>query len=277
MHDYRELDLAIIIGAMKCGTSSLFRYLVEHPEISGCAKKEPNFFSDNLDKGFGWYLSLWGDQYKKERIMLEASTGYTKFPNAGNVAETISCFPGNYKFIYIVRDPLERVRSHYQHSLLAGRLEGPIYNQLHENSHIINVCKYYLQLSCYEEYFSKDNILVIKFEDLVDNPHEALRCICDFLGICSEFHFSNVDKIYNSTAIRAERGGIHDRIPHAVQGGSILKRSDSNITMSSNMAALSSLDVCSRKLIAKFLRGDLDKLQNRYDIDISSWTISAYV
>ena len=277
MHDYRELNLAIIIGAMKCATSSLFRYLVEHPEISGCKQKEPNFFSENLDNGFEWYLSLWGDKSKNEKVMLEASTSYTKFPNAGNVAKKISYFPCNYKFIYIIRDPIDRVRSHYQHSLLAGRMEGPICDRLHENSHIINVCKYYLQLSLYEKYFSKDSILVIKFEDLVDSPQQTLMRICKHLGISSNFYFSDVDKVYNSTAYRMERSSIPGRVSMSVQDGGILEASNSNSAMSSNTTSVSSLDVYSKKLIAKILRDDLAKLQHGYDIDISSWPIAAYV
>src|SRR3954469_11077337 len=82
---------AIIIGAMKGGTSSFYNYLIQHPQICGARAKEPEFFSEHqLHKvRCDRYSDLWDFDAEKHRIALEASTGYTKYPLEPNVPRNI--------------------------------------------------------------------------------------------------------------------------------------------------------------------------------------------
>ena len=72
----------IIIGAMKSGTTTLFRLLAQHPQIARPSEKEPHFFSraERFENGLSHYQNLWKWRPGFHKVALEASTGYTKFP-----------------------------------------------------------------------------------------------------------------------------------------------------------------------------------------------------
>lgn len=120
-------NFALIIGAMKCGTTSLFYYLSEHPQVSAAEDKEPHFFSDDctFTKGITWYQSLW--EWKPEhRIALEASTTYAMQPKYPNAAQRIAQLENaQFRFIYIMRHPFARIESHVRHLLAEGLLTRP--------------------------------------------------------------------------------------------------------------------------------------------------------
>lgn len=75
-------NFALIVGSMKCGTTSLFSYLAQHTQISACNDKEPRFFTNDHKwaKGFEWYQSLWDWDHNQHKIALEASVDYTRVP-----------------------------------------------------------------------------------------------------------------------------------------------------------------------------------------------------
>jgi len=114
------LPTFFIIGAPKAGTTSLHNYLCEHPEIQMSAVKEPNFFAPHLDpinepRRVG---SL--DQYEQlfdpaVAVRGEASTPYSEYPLRQGVPERIHEQVPEAKFVYMVRDPVERTISHYNH------------------------------------------------------------------------------------------------------------------------------------------------------------------
>ena len=111
----------IIIGAMKCGTSTLQAQLAAQPGVFMTTPKEPNFFSDDdiFEKGMAWYSALF-DGAAPGDLKGEASTHYTKLPN---YPDTVSRLKQAYdeagadypKLVYMIRNPLERAISHYMH------------------------------------------------------------------------------------------------------------------------------------------------------------------
>jgi len=108
-------DHAIIIGAMKSGTSSLYEYLVQHPQICACSVKEPEFFSDHQDHAVGAasYESLWDIAPNRHMWCLEGSTGYTKYPEEPSVPQNMHSYGLDPTFIYILRHPIDRIESDY--------------------------------------------------------------------------------------------------------------------------------------------------------------------
>src|SRR5688572_21649590 len=110
----------IIIGAMKAGTTSLFRFLTSHPEISGPQAKELHYFSlDAARLGrVGYSLKFLG---LPGPVLGEASPSYAEYPRFGDTARRIRMLLPRVKLIYCVRDPLERMRSHFNHEILEGR------------------------------------------------------------------------------------------------------------------------------------------------------------
>ncbi|NER51570.1 MAG: hypothetical protein F6J92_33995, partial [Symploca sp. SIO1A3] len=126
-------NFAVIIGAMKCGTTSLFYYLSEHPQITAAKDKEPHFFSydSNFAKGMSCYQALW-DWQPEHLIALEASSTYTMHPKYLDVPERIAQVKdAEFRFIYVMRHPFARIESHIRHLLSGGHQTTAEINEEH--------------------------------------------------------------------------------------------------------------------------------------------------
>jgi hypothetical protein len=179
----RITDFALIIGAMKAGTTSLFDYLVAHPQIARCRPKEPNFFGSpkKWHKGREWYESLWPDyDPTRHAYALEASTHYAKHPMHEEAARRIAGFDARFKFLYIVRDPVARIESHIAHNIAEGRITLESYPK--RVPHAVNISRYAFQLDRFRKAVGQE-VLVLDFDELKDDPQRLLRRCTDFLGI----------------------------------------------------------------------------------------------
>jgi len=110
-----NLPNLIIIGAMKCATTSLHYYLNLHPQISMSEEKELDFFihKNNWHKGIEWYKTNFTGNAS---VYGESSPNYTKYPFFNGVPERMHAVVPDAKLIYVVRDPIERIISHYIHT-----------------------------------------------------------------------------------------------------------------------------------------------------------------
>ena len=191
-------NFAFIIGAMRCGTTSLFYYLSEHPEVAPCREKEPHFFSDDakLARGLEWYRSFWDWRPSYHSIALEASPTYSMQPFWPNVPERIHRHgdANSFRFLYIIRDPIARIESHLAHQL-SGDNDVTTSEVNEEN---IAYSKYAMQLEAYLEHFDRNQIHVLTLGDLSQNPREELKKICHFLEIDPNYHFDTVKVVRNS-------------------------------------------------------------------------------
>lgn len=175
----------IIIGAMRCGTTSLYNYLSCHTAICPAITKEPEFFSENQYHGVHVenYCDLWKFDDTIHKYVMEASTGYTKYPAEPNVPRNIFSYGISPKFIYIIRNPFDRILSH----LIFNR---ECYMQQYKSlpldiidKHMINTCNYFLQLEQYKKYFRAENILILDFDELKDCPTLVLKKTFWFLEL----------------------------------------------------------------------------------------------
>ena len=118
----------IVIGAMKSGTTSLFHYLQAHPQVFMSPLKEVEFFVEekNWRRGMDWYRAQFAGASPGALAIGEASTAYTKYPEYPGVPERIASSLPDARLIYILRDPIERIRSHYQHRVLSGAEREPL-------------------------------------------------------------------------------------------------------------------------------------------------------
>ncbi len=183
----------IIIGAMKCGTTSIFKNLAQHAQIYGHPAKEINFFSEKYHLGMEWYSA----KFKQGFINGESSPNYTKRDEHIDTAKLIyDCNP-NMKLIYVVRDPIKRVVSHLHHDLYRDRLRSSqVSSVLQADNKYMSTSKYAYQIEPYLQYFNLENILFVQFEDYLDNPQGVMNNICSFLGV-SKYSF-NFEK-FNTT------------------------------------------------------------------------------
>jgi hypothetical protein len=185
---YGALPDFLIIGAMKCATTSLLYYLGQHPEIQVSSPKELNFFvaERNWGKGLAWYRS-----HFQKNIMLrgEASPAYTSYPRYAGVPARIARILPHAKLVYILRDPVKRMVSHFIHRSARGEERRTI-NEVFGGSDIeryLERSRYGLQLQRYLDHFPIEKIKILTTERLERSRVETLQDLFAFLDVTTDF------------------------------------------------------------------------------------------
>jgi hypothetical protein len=172
----------LVIGAMKAGTSSLHHYLQSHPQVFMSKTKELNFFTKERNRDIEWYGSQFADAGGALAVG-ETSPSYTKFPQFRGVPRRIAKLLPDVRLIYLVRHPVERMRSHYVHWVLKGTEREPIEKALLMNPLYLNSSLYALQIEQYLEHVSREQLLIVSSERLRDDRSNTMRRVYDFLGV----------------------------------------------------------------------------------------------
>lgn len=197
----------LIIGTQKGGTTFLYRLLSQHPFVEPATTKEVHYFDVNFDKGDDWYRSHFPPPaWKGERRVLtgEASPYYIFHPHAAKRAE--KTVP-HAKVIALLRDPVARAYSDYQHKYRegrdtlgfeeaieaeGGRLRGERDRMLADEGYAspdyrkfsyLSRGIYVDQLRDWHNYFDRDQILILKSEDFFDRPLETWKLVLEYLGL----------------------------------------------------------------------------------------------
>lgn len=178
----------LVIGAMKCATTTLYQDLCLNPKIFLAVKelgllKSPNVLSDAGRRGYASHFA----GAKIGQVCGDISTEYSKSPEYPNVADHARRVLGkNAKVIYMVREPVARLLSHHQHMLNARgseRMGEDINAEIDRRSELINYSRYAMQLTPWMESFGRENIHVIVFEEYVRERARVTDAVCDFLGV----------------------------------------------------------------------------------------------
>ncbi len=196
----------LIIGAQKAGTSSLFNYLGQHPDITLPSKKELHFFDLRYDKGIEWYESLFPEGINYEnQITGEASPYYLFHPL---VPEYVRYHYPGIKLIILLRDPVDRAYSHFQMERKRGTeplasfvhaveleveriyeeeqkiLRGEIQSRTRfRNWSYMKRGLYGQQLQRWLGFFPREQFLIIRSEDFFSSTLLWMQQIHTFLGI----------------------------------------------------------------------------------------------
>jgi hypothetical protein len=187
----------IVIGAMKCGTSSLHHYLSLHPEIFMSAEKELNFFERSWDRGLPWYEAQFSEP---AAVRGESSPNYTKYPRHGReTPERMHSVVPDARLIYLVRDPVERILSHYVDALAFGRVSRPLVEELAgpEGEHFVNTSRYFMQLSRYLDFYERSQILLLTSEELKTQRQAALQRVFRFLQVDDSYWNADYERALN--------------------------------------------------------------------------------
>ena len=199
----------VIVGAQKGGTTSLFHYLQQHPQLAGSYTKEVHYFDGGLDPAFDTYaagLPWYRSHFPRVdgRLAFEASPLYLFNPLAP--ARIARDLPG-VKLVALLRNPTERAISHYFHERLRGREPLPIAEALraeegrlapvvaagdykhHDYMHYSYKARgrYLEQLRRYEERFAPEQLLVETSERLFEDPADVVRRVLEFAGVDADF------------------------------------------------------------------------------------------
>ena len=192
----RQLPDFIIIGTQRGGTTSLYRYLVEHPRIGSAYRKEVHFFDRYYDRGMDWYLAHF-PMRGEFPVVGEASPYYLFHPS---VPSRVKAAVPAARFIALLRNPIDRAYSQYHHKLKRGleslsfgealdreeeRLsasDDPVGLPWRHHSYVARGV-YVDQIRRWLDVFPSDQLLVIKSEDFYARPETILHQAQAFLGV----------------------------------------------------------------------------------------------
>jgi hypothetical protein len=223
----------IIIGAPKAATSTLFRWLVDHPDVTGPREKETYYFSDPgthmfrrdrnfRDRGLAGYEELFGSCDQSAKVVIEATPGYLYSATA---LRELPSLPTRPKFIVVIREPVAQLRSLFRYfqqnwnwiprdmtfgdfiaAVESGRstFRG---NELAANA-LANAW-YSKHLRRWRSAVGSDRMLILLFEELVSDSRAVMNRIASELGIDPSFYDDYTFPRENSTYL-ARSGALQD-------------------------------------------------------------------
>jgi hypothetical protein len=173
----------VIIGGKKCGTSSLYNLLTQHPLVEPAASKELHYFDLLFDEGTEWYRRCFpAPRWKDGRwtITGEGSPYIASWFAPERMAEVVS----QARLISLLRNPVDRAYSDYQQVVRKGREPRRFEEAVEdETSEYLSKSVYVDQLLRWSEFFDREQMLVLKSEDFFERPADTLRLILDFLDL----------------------------------------------------------------------------------------------
>tara|TARA_B110000444_G_scaffold122923_1_gene115626 strand:+ start:398 stop:1069 length:672 start_codon:yes stop_codon:yes gene_type:complete len=212
-----------------------------------------------------------------KNIQLDASTGYTSnLNNTKSICQAIYAYNPKAKVVYTIREPLERIRSHYRMSYERGDLNTSLNEALQSHKLLLDCSRYYSQINVFIHTFGKENVLILKSEEL--NNCETEKSIIYFLNLGQPFEKQiGVDNTAD-TDYRMPRS--MDRILtnklyaiiKSMFPKSTLAFVKSNYYKAKNKNLSMKLNLESKEILKKELIPEMHKLQTIIDFDVSNWT-----
>lgn len=244
-----EYQYLIIGGSTKCGTTSLFNYLSEHPDICAASIKESRFFlsqQNPLESRFRLEMDgieSYGNFFLEcsDRIRVEATPDYLYSDFAAtNIRKHL---PGA-KMVFILRDPVERLQSWYkfarQRALMEGsipfedyvdwQLSNSVEEHKEQHMHALEQGRYSAYLNEYLTVFDEERVLILSFNDLKSEPGQVLKRICRFANIdesvYEDYHFEVFNKTHAVKNQSLERAyiRIQKKLRFLFQGNKLMMR-----------------------------------------------------
>lgn len=184
----------LIIGSGKCGTTSLHAWLGQHPDIFMSAPlKEPEYFAPpgfqspnrlaNASQTDLMRLMIQG--YRPARYFGEASPVYTSpavYEHNPN-PQIVRRYNPDTRLIYSIRNPIERIVSHFNQDIFQGRMKPASTIPEDEFPRYLRAASFGRQLSNWADHFPREQIKVVLLEEFADDPAPTLRAITDFLDL----------------------------------------------------------------------------------------------
>ncbi len=276
------LPNVFIAGVQKSGTTTLHHLLSQHPDIFfPDSPQEIHFFDvdENFRRGLEWFEALFRD-WNGQRIIGQTSPLYFFEPS---VPARIHAVLPHARFIVILRNPVDRAYSHYWHELKHGaeslQFEDAIACErermslgFHQRRHFSYTSRgeYATQFSRFLDYFPRESILALRFEDLVRNVDELLKQCSSFLGIPMD-GFSQAKQHHGvkNTARMPRNRVIHNlgrrlgRMLPAV--GNLIVRSNLKPTTYPQMR------LETRRMLQQRFSGEILTTASLTGLDLSSW------
>ena len=263
----------LCVGAMKAGTHTWYNMITQHSLVSK-NKKELHFFNrnENFKKGKDYYIS----QFNDDKILRgEATPSYL----SADIAEKIhSMFP-NIKIIIILRNPVDRLISHYKMRKYIYNISQDILSYVYSQPYLIENSLYYEAVNRYIELFG-GNVKIIKFEDFINNQIDTIKDSCEFLDIPFENDISSKVDI-NESRSNSKILSIFKTFIFKTFGYKISQKLNDfinykcySIAMKLNLISVNSLfeiDKSVRNDLTSLFIDDIVKLEKIIKLDISDY------
>lgn len=265
----------MVIGAMKCATSTLHEQLALQDGVFMSNPKEPNFFSD--DENFNAGLQSYSDLFKDggEKLKGESSTHYTKFPTYPNtIARMKQSGVSACRFIYVIRHPIDRLISHYMHEWSQGIISCDIDSAVKKHPELIQYSQYDYQLLHYIQNFPNNPILLVFYEHLINDPDTAFSQICAFLDLPPESKWNHSMEAQNQSAKRIRKFPLYNLIIETtamtwLRRNLIPKEIRNRVKNNLSMTQRPIISPAIQAELVKVFNDDLQHLSSRLDLQLS--------
>ena len=213
------------------------------------------------------YKDLWDFDERVHRYAIEASTGYTKYPFETGVAQRMAALGLHPKFIYCVRDPIDRILSQCRFVN-----SNPQWGNITPFSdEAVALSKYNQQLMQFTEVFPKEDLLILDFEIISNDPQTAANHVFGFLGL-NESQLDDTS-VYNKTraagkietVVKKNFPWAIDFLPVGVKGFVRALSTDP-----SGVATIE-LSPIERSRLMELLRKDIEAFGTNFDFAIEKW------
>jgi hypothetical protein len=195
------LPTFVVIGSMKGGTTSLAEYLGAHPDVFMATPKELDFFSNYWDCGPELYERCFeaaGDAQARG----EASPRYSRAPKYPDVPSRMASLNPDLRLIYMLREPVERIRSMYAHWCDEGYESRPLDVAVRDRPEYVDSSRYAYQIEHYLEHFDRAQLLVLESNRLRTQRAETLQEVFGFIGVDPDVRLANLDEEFNVSSAR---------------------------------------------------------------------------
>lgn len=263
----RPIAHFVVIGAMKCGTSSLHDQLSLRSGLFMSTPKEPNFFSDEKcwSRGLSWYRGCFAGAHEGQ-LRGECSTHYSKWPDYPLAAERLHTTLPEVKLVYVMRDPIERIVSQYIHEWSQREVKGKFEEAVLQHGRFTAYSSYARQLERHLEYCETERILLVAFERMLLHPDDELARICTFLRESSPegMHWNAAADASNISSQRMRRSALRDGLSALPVAGWVKQRLPLGLRevlkRPWRMERRPAISVALRTELARRLDGDLERL-----------------
>ena len=166
------------IGAPRSGTTALHQHLALHPEICVSWPKEPNYFTANFGQGKDWYSRFFPHNAK---VTIDFSTSYSHYLNCP-VVERIYAYAPEAKFIFLLRDPLDRLVSNYKYNWVKNGYRASFAQAAYQDYLLVSSL-YYYTIFRFLRRFPLERFHLINTRSLQIAPVDVLSKLYDFLKL----------------------------------------------------------------------------------------------
>lgn len=284
----------LCVGAGKAGTTWIADKLRQHPQIFIPQKKEIGYFNrfmpenrklKNLSysKGVEWYHSHFSGA-ESYSLRGESSPAYLKCNNCATDIYSYNC---SMKIIIILRDPLERCLSEYKYWVQRGVVENNgLKKQLAGNSTLVVGSMYYKQVKNYFHVFPRENICVLFYDDLKDDPYSVYSKLTSFLGVSDYFpqglceksnvtstpKIARINRIISSLRFYIRSNERLHFMPRYLELLGLTRLAEKILKFNSGGGEIKYVfDVETLERLNELFNKDIEKLEHLLSVDLSGW------